>query len=71
MGKKPTKPQTSSGVESRTRSKTEKFTRVPYGKCDVCDEMNEAHDQYHNWVPVSNAQIRLKQAIDSIEAKYT
>ena len=48
----------------------EKFTRVPTGKCDVCDDMNAAHDEYHKWVPISNAEKRLKEAIDTIEARY-
>jgi len=51
------------------RPKSTSFTRVPHGINPICDKMNDANDDYDNWVPVSNAQKRLKEAIDRIESR--
>jgi hypothetical protein len=49
------------------RPKNVKFTRVPYGENEICDQMNHANDNFDSWEPKTNIEKRLKEAIVNIE----
>ena len=51
------------------RPENVKFTRVPYGKNNICDEMNYANDTFEEWNPETNAEKRLKEVITKIEKR--